>query len=77
MLRSVITSYSIHYTKLYDDFLSDAEIAAVVNYVRSHWGNDALHPPDYAELTPNDIANLRKNPKTPAEVHAERRTSLK
>jgi mono/diheme cytochrome c family protein len=59
------------------DFLSDAEIAAVVNYVRAQWGNNGLRPADFAELTAADIANLRKNPKTPAEVHAERQMSLK
>jgi len=59
------------------DFLSDEEIAAVVNYVRSEWGNDALSPAGFQKLTPADVANLRKNPKTPAEVHAERQTSLK
>ena len=26
------------------DFLSDAEIAAAINFVRSNWGNDASAP---------------------------------
>ena len=59
------------------DFLSDEEIAAVVDYVRSQWGNDALRPADFVELTPADVAKLRNNPKTPAEMHAERQMLMK
>lgn len=41
------------------DFLSDAEIAAVVNHVRSSWGNDKLVPEGMAELTADDVAEVR------------------
>jgi mono/diheme cytochrome c family protein len=58
------------------DFLSDAEIAAVVTYVRSNWGNGAARPSSLADLTPDDVATLRKKPMTPAEVH-DYRASLK
>lgn len=50
------------------DFLSDAEIAALVNYVRSHFGNEAIAPADGAPLTAGEIAKLRAAPMTPGEV---------
>lgn len=59
------------------DFLSDAEIAAVVNYVRAQWGNDALRPADFPELTPADVSGLRASPMTADEVHADRQTLVK
>ena len=58
------------------DFLSDDELAAVIKYVRSMWGNDALRPANFADVTPAEVAALRAKPMTPAEVHAHR-ASLK
>jgi mono/diheme cytochrome c family protein len=54
------------------DFLSDEEIAAVVAYVRSEWGNDAIRPADFPDVTAADVAAQRDKPMTPAEVHAYR-----
>jgi mono/diheme cytochrome c family protein len=56
------------------DFLTDQEIAAVVDYVRSTWGNDALRQPDFAGVTADDVAALRAKPMTAAEVHAYRQS---
>ena len=58
------------------DFLSDDEIAAVVKYIRSNFGNDAIRPAGFADVTPAEIAALRAKPMTPAEVYAYR-ASLK
>ena len=54
------------------DFLSDAEIAAVIKFVRASWGNDKLRPAGFADLTADDVAALRAKPMTPADVHAYR-----
>ncbi len=58
------------------DFLSDDEIAAVIKYIRSSFGNDSLRPAGFADVTPSDVAARRAKPMTPAEVH-DYRTSLK
>jgi len=42
------------------NMLTDAEIAAVVNYVRSSFGNDRLRPKDMAPLDAATVAGLRK-----------------
>ncbi len=58
------------------DFLSDDEIAAVVAYVRANFGNDAVRPAGFADVTPAEVAARRAKPMTPAEVH-DYRASLK
>ncbi len=58
------------------DFLSDAEVAAVVDYVRSQWGNDSLKPPDMPALDAAAIAKVRAKPMTADEVHALRQSLL-
>ncbi len=58
------------------DFLSDDEIAAVIAYVRSEWGNDALRPSGFADVTADEVAALRAKPMASDEVHALR-ASLK
>ncbi len=55
------------------DFLSDQEIAAVVNYVRGNWGNDKLAS-GVAPAMPEDVAALRDTAMTPDEVHAYRQS---
>ncbi len=58
------------------DFLSDDEIAAVIDFVRSSWGNDALQPAGMKPLEAADIAGLRKQPLNSKEVHAKRQSLL-
>ena len=52
--------------------LSDAQIAAVVNYVRGAWGNDKLKPAGLKPVDAAAVVALRKQTLTPAQVHAER-----
>ena len=59
------------------DFLSDDEIAAVVAYVRSMWGNDKLRPAGFVDVMPSDVAARRAKPLTPAEVHDYRASLTK
>lgn len=46
--------------------LTDAQIAAVVNYVRGSWGNDALRPKAIQPVMPAMVASLRKRKRLPA-----------
>ncbi len=59
------------------DFLTDDEIAAAVNYVRSHFGNDKLAPAGFTEITPADVAAVRGNPMSSKDVYALRQKLLK
>ena len=38
----------------FGDYLTDAQVAEVVNYVRSHFGNRYANP-----ITPSEVARLR------------------
>ncbi len=58
-------------------FLSDAEIAAVIGYVRNAWGNDKLAPDGMKALDAGDVADRRKEPLDPGEVHARRKALRK
>jgi mono/diheme cytochrome c family protein len=42
------------------DHLSDAEIAAAVNYVRGAWGNAELRPQGFADIDAADVAGARR-----------------
>ncbi len=55
------------------DFLSDAEIAAAINFVRSNWGNDASAPAGET-VTADTVAAARTKAMTPDEVHAYRQS---
>ena len=55
-------------------FLSDAEIAAVIRYVRGAWGNDRLEPKDLKQLTAGDVAELRRKALSPEDVHRKRKS---
>jgi mono/diheme cytochrome c family protein len=41
--------------------LSDAEVAAVVTYIRNAWGNAAPH------VSPGEVSNMRQTPHREAE----------
>jgi mono/diheme cytochrome c family protein len=49
-------------------YLSDAEIAAVLHYVRTAWGNDKLRPPGFKPLDAAAVAGVRKHPLAPDQV---------
>ncbi len=53
------------------DMLDDARIAAVIEYVRHAWGNDALRPKSMAPVDPATVAQLRRaEAMRPEAVHA-------
>jgi len=55
--------------------LSDAEVAAVVNYIRHAWSNAAVARPEF-RLTADDVAALRAKTLTPEAVHVYRQLHL-
>jgi mono/diheme cytochrome c family protein len=59
------------------DFLSDDQIAAVIAYVRSEWGNDALRPSGLTDPDAADVATVRGKPMTAADVAALRESLIK
>ncbi|MBS3933187.1 MAG: cytochrome c [Truepera sp.] len=52
--------------------LSDAEIAAVLNYTLTAWGNEALLEADFVPLKPQEVTVLRGLELTPTDVHTLR-----
>ncbi|MBD1545595.1 c-type cytochrome [Roseibium aggregatum] len=54
------------------DFLSDAEIAAVVGYIRSNWGNEKLRPADLEDPAADDVAALRTKEMSSEDIYALR-----
>lgn len=52
--------------------LSDAEVAAAVNYVRGAWGNDRLQPAAFKPLDAAAVAALRQPALTAGDVRAAR-----
>lgn len=54
------------------DQLKDEEIAAVLNYVLSSWGNRKLLPKGHKEITPAEVKAVRGEKLTSEQVHAER-----
>ena len=52
--------------------LSDAQLAAVADYMMRAWGNDAALGPDYQPYTAKDFADARAASKSAADVHALR-----
>jgi mono/diheme cytochrome c family protein len=53
--------------------LSDAEVAAVVSYVRGAWGNDTLKPGDMGPATEADAKAARATAMTSGAVHDYRK----
>ena len=54
--------------------LSDAQIAAVIQYVQSAWGNADLRPKEAEPISADAIARIRKKELEPAAVLALRRS---
>lgn len=75
-LQGPITVAGIAYNGLMPAWpqLSDAEIAAVLNYILTEWGNDALLE-DFTPYSPEEVAAQRGLNLTPIQVH-ERRQAL-
>ncbi|HEX3709273.1 MAG TPA: cytochrome c, partial [Pseudolabrys sp.] len=56
------------------DFLSDAQIAAAIGYVRGAWGNGKLRPAGMTDPDAAAVAALRKSKLSAAQVHDQRMT---
>ncbi len=56
------------------DVLNDEEIAAVVRYVRTAWGNAALRPKDMQPADAAMVAGLRKNQALANQVYSYRQS---
>lgn len=54
------------------DYLSDADIAAVINYLRNNFGNDAAQHSDITPISADTIASIRSAPMTEEQVLAYR-----
>lgn len=54
------------------DFLSDAEFAAVVGYIRSNWGNEKLRPAALEDPAADDVAALRTKEMSSEDIYALR-----
>jgi len=54
------------------DHLSDAEIAAVIGFVRAAWGNSGLRPQGFVDVDARAVAQARKERMKAAQVHAYR-----
>jgi mono/diheme cytochrome c family protein len=54
------------------DQLKDEEIAAVLNYVLSSWGNGKLLPKGHKKITPAEVKASRGEKLTPEQVHGIR-----
>ncbi len=56
------------------DYLEDEAVARIINYVRSHFGNEKLAPEGEKVLTADEVAAVRKAPMDPEAVAAYRRS---
>jgi mono/diheme cytochrome c family protein len=56
----------------WEDSLKDDEVAAVIDYVVSSWGNDKKLPADFKPLAPADVAAARTEKLMPEQVYAMR-----
>jgi len=54
------------------DHLSDAEIAAVLGYVRSSWGNEKLRPAGFTDVDAAAVNQARQKRMSAKEVHSYR-----
>lgn len=54
------------------EHLKDAEIAALVQHIRTAWNNGAKHPAGFKPVDAAVVAKARSKPMSPAAVHAYR-----
>lgn len=54
------------------DNLKDDEVAAVIDYVVSSWGNDKKLPANFKPLVPSDVAAARTEKLSPEQIYALR-----
>jgi len=53
-------------------YLSDGQVADVLNHVLTSWGNDRLLPKDFKPITPEEVLKERVPEMTPRQMAAER-----
>ncbi len=53
--------------------LRDEQVAAIINYILTAWGNDKHRPADFVSLSPEDAAKARSESLTPRQVWEYRR----
>jgi mono/diheme cytochrome c family protein len=53
-------------------YLKDEQVADVLNFVLTSWGNDRLLPQDHKPFTPDEVQKARVPPSSPREIAAER-----
>lgn len=53
-------------------FRTDAELAAILNYIATAWGNDRLLPPSHLAFTPAEVASGRTEGRSGADVRGMR-----
>ena len=53
-------------------FRSDAELAAILNYIATAWGNDRLLPPSHVAFTSAEVASGRGEGRSGADVRGMR-----
>ena len=54
--------------------LSDAQVADVINYVATAWGNDSALPVEFEAVTAEEVLRARSRALDAGLVHAQRRT---
>ena len=57
----------------YGELLNDGEIAAVLNYIFSSWGNDKSLPIGFGNITPAEVKAQRAGKMTPEQVQLTRK----
>lgn len=74
-IRGPITALGNRYEGIkppWRDRLNDAEIASILNYTLTAWGNAALLPEGFTPIAPEEVAALREPVLSQDEVHAQR-----
>ncbi len=60
----------------YAGLLGDDEIAAVLNYILTSWGNDKAVGAGFAKITPDEVKAVRAGNLTPDQVYLARKKLL-
>ena len=53
-------------------YLKDQQVADVLNFILTSWGNEALLPSDHKPFSPEEVARERPNVLSPRRVAEER-----
>ncbi len=53
-------------------YLKDQQVADVLNFVLTSWGNGGLLPPEHPPFTPEEVRREREPARSPRDIAAER-----